>query len=70
MAPRPGASLVLEGSYRAALVPRRLFGSFAEHTGRCLYGGIYELTTHRRRAGQSLTWAGSRELSRAHDVPS
>ena len=36
------AEIVLDGAYRVAPVPRRLFGSFVEHMGRCVYGGIYE----------------------------
>ncbi len=36
------ARIVLDGAYRVAPVPRRLFGSFVEHMGRCVYGGIYE----------------------------
>jgi alpha-N-arabinofuranosidase len=37
-----GARVVLDGAYRVGPVPRRLFGSFVEHMGRCVYGGIYE----------------------------
>src|SRR3954449_7478494 len=29
-------------SFRVADVPQRLFGSFVEHMGRCVYTGIYE----------------------------
>jgi len=32
----------LDSSFRVADVPRRLFGSFVEHLGRCVYGGIFE----------------------------
>jgi len=42
MTGRPAARIVLDGAYRVAPVPRRLFGSFVEHMGRCVYGGIYE----------------------------
>ena len=28
--------------FRVGSVDRRLFGSFVEHIGRCVYGGIYE----------------------------
>ena len=31
----------LDPSFRVAPVDRRLFGSFVEHMGRCVYGGIY-----------------------------
>lgn len=33
---------MLDEAFRIADVPRRLFGSFVEHMGRCVYGGIYE----------------------------
>ncbi|WP_415362357.1 alpha-N-arabinofuranosidase [Saccharothrix sp. BKS2] len=36
------ASLVLNPDYVIAPVRRRLFGSFVEHMGRCVYTGIYE----------------------------
>jgi alpha-N-arabinofuranosidase len=38
----PSARLVLDGAFTIAPVPRRLFGSFVEHMGRCVYTGIYE----------------------------
>ena len=36
------ASLTLDPDFDIADVPRRLFGSFVEHLGRCVYTGIYE----------------------------
>ena len=36
------ASIVLDSAYTIATVPRRLFGSFVEHMGRCVYTGIFE----------------------------
>jgi alpha-L-arabinofuranosidase len=36
------AEVTLHRSFRIAPVPGRLFGSFVEHMGRCVYGGIYE----------------------------
>jgi alpha-N-arabinofuranosidase len=36
------ASLFLDPSFVVAPVSRRTFGSFVEHMGRCVYGGIYE----------------------------
>jgi len=36
------ASLVIDPARRIAPVERRLFGSFVEHLGRCVYTGIYE----------------------------
>ena len=38
----PSARLVLDSAFALAPVPRRLFGSFVEHMGRCVYSGIYE----------------------------
>jgi len=52
MTVRPGASgrgslvavtsLIVDAAFALAPVPRRLFGSFVEHLGRCVYTGIYE----------------------------
>ncbi|MDP8928799.1 MAG: alpha-L-arabinofuranosidase, partial [Actinomycetota bacterium] len=36
------ASLTLDPAFDVAPVNRRLFGSFVEHMGRCVYTGIYE----------------------------
>ncbi|MBM2615803.1 alpha-N-arabinofuranosidase [Actinoplanes sp. LDG1-06] len=36
------ASLTLDPARTVAPVSRRTFGSFVEHMGRCVYGGIYE----------------------------
>lgn len=38
----PHAHLSLDREFSVAPVPRRLFGSFVEHMGRCVYTGIYE----------------------------
>ena len=38
----PRARLVLDAAFALAPVPHRLFGSFVEHMGRCVYTGIYE----------------------------
>ena len=35
-------TVVLEPAFTIAPVPHRLFGSFVEHMGRCVYGGVYE----------------------------
>ena len=35
-------SLILDRDYKIGEVDRRLFGSFIEHLGRAIYGGIYE----------------------------
>jgi alpha-N-arabinofuranosidase len=36
------ASVTLDPAFRIGPADRRLFGSFVEHMGRCVYGGIYE----------------------------
>jgi len=36
------AQITLDPAFRVASVDRRLFGSFVEHLGRCVYGGIYD----------------------------
>ena len=36
------ASFTLDPSFTVGAVPRRLFGSFVEHMGRCVYTGVYE----------------------------
>ena len=36
------AKVTLDPSFRTAPVDRRLFGTFVEHMGRCVYTGIYE----------------------------
>ena len=38
----PRARLTLDPDFTIGEVPRRLFGSFVEHMGRCVYTGIYE----------------------------
>jgi alpha-N-arabinofuranosidase len=36
------ATITLNPSFKVGPVDRRLFGTFVEHMGRCVYGGIYE----------------------------
>ncbi|WP_022873512.1 alpha-N-arabinofuranosidase [Nesterenkonia alba] len=36
------ARIVIDRDFQVGPVPRRLFGSFVEHMGRCVYTGIYE----------------------------
>ncbi len=36
------AKIILDQDYRIGLIDKRLFGSFIEHLGRAVYGGIYE----------------------------
>jgi alpha-N-arabinofuranosidase len=36
------ASVTVDPAFRVGSADRRLFGSFVEHMGRCVYGGIYE----------------------------
>lgn len=38
----PSAKVVLDSAFITGPVPRRLFGTFVEHMGRCVYTGIYE----------------------------
>ncbi|MDQ1545958.1 MAG: alpha-L-arabinofuranosidase [Actinomycetota bacterium] len=40
----PQAQLTLDPHFTVGVVNRRLFGSFVEHLGRCVYDGIYEPT--------------------------
>ncbi|MBT1180326.1 alpha-N-arabinofuranosidase [Bifidobacterium vespertilionis] len=40
--PAQSARLVVDDDFELAPVNPRLFGSFVEHLGRCVYGGIYE----------------------------
>jgi alpha-L-arabinofuranosidase len=40
----PNAALTLDTHFIVGAVNRRLFGSFVEHLGRCVYDGIYEPT--------------------------
>lgn len=42
MSNRRKAEMILERDYRISAVDPRLFGSFVEHLGRAVYGGIYE----------------------------
>jgi alpha-N-arabinofuranosidase len=37
-----GARLAIDPAFAVADVDERVFGSFVEHMGRCVYGGIYE----------------------------
>lgn len=36
------AKIILDKDYRIAEIDKRIYGSFVEHLGRCVYGGIYE----------------------------
>ena len=38
----PTASITIARDFTIGDVPRRLFGSFVEHMGRCVYSGIFE----------------------------
>jgi alpha-N-arabinofuranosidase len=37
-----GARLIIDPAFAVAEVDERVFGSFVEHMGRCVYGGIYD----------------------------
>lgn len=41
-------TIIADKAYKIASVDRRLFGSFIEHLGRAVYGGIYEPGMRRR----------------------
>ena len=38
----PSANFTIDPRSGAGVINRRLFGSFVEHLGRCVYDGIYE----------------------------
>ena len=38
----PQAALTIDPAFRIGEPDRRLFGSFVEHMGRCVYGGVFE----------------------------
>ncbi|MBU4335307.1 MAG: alpha-L-arabinofuranosidase, partial [Actinobacteria bacterium] len=38
----PAASISVRSDHAVAPLDRRLFGSFVEHLGRCVYDGLYE----------------------------
>ena len=38
------AKLTISSDYRISKTDKRIYGSFAEHLGRCIYGGIYDPT--------------------------
>src|SRR5699024_2851461 len=42
MSEKMKAKMVLDKSYKIAKIDDRLYGSFIEHLGRAVYGGIYE----------------------------
>jgi alpha-L-arabinofuranosidase len=44
-----GARLVIDPAFAVADVDERVYGSFVEHMGRCVYGGIYEPDGDRER---------------------
>ena len=46
MTPTTGR-ITVQADDAVADIPPRIFGSFVEHLGRCVYGGIYE-PGHRR----------------------
>src|SRR5919107_1173113 len=58
----PSANLVLDSAFTIAPVPSRLFGSFVDHMGRCVYTGIYE--PDHPRAGTDGFRADVLELTR------
>src|SRR4029453_13102727 len=49
----PSARIVIDPAYTVGPLNRRLFGSFVEHLGRCVYDGIYE-PGHRSADGDGV----------------
>ena len=39
------AKLVLDRDYQIGRIDPRIYGSFVEHLGRCVYGGLFEPAT-------------------------
>lgn len=39
------STITVQKNSAIADIPPRIFGSFVEHLGRCVYGGIYEQVT-------------------------
>lgn len=54
----PDARAVIDPAFAIGRVDDRLFGSFLEHMGRAIYGGIYEPGTKRPtlKAGATMSW--------------
>src|SRR5689334_12690581 len=40
--PEPSASIAVDTDDVISPIPRTIFGGFAEHMGRCIYGGIFD----------------------------
>ena len=59
------ARVVLDGAYVVAPVPRRLFGSFVEHLGRGVYGGVFDPGDRRPRPRGSAPTCSSWSASSA-----
>nr|AAB33652.1 alpha-L-arabinofuranosidase=alpha-L-arabinofuranoside arabinofuranohydrolase {N-terminal} {EC 3.2.1.55} [Bacillus stearothermophilus, T-6, Peptide Partial, 50 aa] [Geobacillus stearothermophilus] len=36
------ATMIIEKDFKIAEIDKRIYGSFIEHLGRAVYGGIYE----------------------------
>ena len=36
------ASVIIDKNYKIGTIDKRIYGSFLEHIGRCIYGGIYD----------------------------
>jgi len=36
------ANMIVDKAFVVSLIDPRIYGSFVEHLGRCVYGGIYE----------------------------
>jgi len=36
------ANVIIDKNFKIALIDKRIYGSFLEHIGRCIYGGVYD----------------------------
>ncbi|MET3211423.1 UNVERIFIED_CONTAM: alpha-L-arabinofuranosidase [Paenibacillus sp. PvR008] len=59
--------MIVDKSFRIAEVDKRIYGSFVEHLGRAVYGGIYE-PTHSSNDKSGFR-NGVKELVKQLDVP-
>lgn len=67
MAAAVKAKMIVDKSFRIAEVDKRIYGSFVEHLGRAVYGGIYE-PTH-STSDESGFRNDVKELVKQLDVP-
>ena len=56
----PQARIILDSAFTVGNTDPRLFGSFVEHLGRCVYGGIFEPGHPTADARGRATFSGPR----------